>query len=174
MAHLPGSDRLKVAKGAYIVDEVADGAVPQLTLVATGSEVGLAVEAAKILRAAPHNITTRVVSMPCMVLFDKQSQEYRRSVIPVDQSLIVAVEAWSSFGWAKYAHASCTMSTFGLSGPYAKLFEHFGFTKEKVSEVTADFVKRHSPGGQMQLPGVGQFDELLAEHQQGVFHIGLH
>lgn len=136
--------------------------------------MSLAIEAAKLLRAAPYNIKTRVVSMPCMALFDKQSKEYKSSVIPVDNCLVVAVEAWSSFGWARYAHASCSMSTFGLSGPFSKLFEHFGFTKEKISEVVGDFVTRHSTGGQLQLPGIGGFEELLQEHQQSVFHIGLH
>lgn len=171
----PKSDRLKVAKGAYVIDDVEDGSVPQLTLVGTGSEVNLGVEAAKLLRAAPYNIKTRVVSMPCMALFDKQSKEYRNSVIPSDKSLVVGLEAWSSYGWARYAHASCSMSTFGLAAPYSKVFDHFGFSPKKVTEVVSDFVKRHSGAdGQVQLPGVGAFEELLAEHQQSVFHIGLH
>lgn len=170
-----GSDRLKVAKGAYIIDDVGDSSVPQLTLVGTGSEVNLAIEAAKVLRAAPYHIKTRVVSMPCMALFDQQPKEYRSSVIPADKSLVVGLEAWSSYGWARYAHASCSMSTFGLAAPYSKVFDHFGFSTQKVTEVVSDFVKRHTGSeGQVDLPGVGAFEELLAEHQQGIFHIGLH
>lgn len=104
---LPGSDRSKVALGAYIVHG-ADIPDPDLTLVATGAEVIRAIATAKLLSKAKK---VRVVSMPSQRHFDLQSEEYRHSVIDFDH-LTVAIEAWSSYGWSKYAHASLSMHTF--------------------------------------------------------------
>jgi dihydroxyacetone synthase len=108
---LPGSDRNKVAKGAYIVHG-ADIADPDLTVIATGAEVTRAIEAAKLVQKAKK---IRVVSMPSQKHFDAQSEEYRNSVLDFDH-LIVAIEAWSSYGWTRYSHASLSMHTF-VSSP---------------------------------------------------------
>lgn len=80
----------------------------------------------------------RVVSMPCMDLFEEQSAEYKESVLPKAVRKRVAVEALSDFGWGRYVGldgACVTMTGFGASGPAAQLFEHFGFTAEHVAEV---------------------------------------
>ena len=77
----------------------------------------------------------RVVSMPCMELFEAQSAEYKESVLPKAVRKRVAIEALSDFGWGKYVGldgAYVTMKGFGASAPAAKLFEHFGFTVENV------------------------------------------
>ncbi len=157
---LEGSDRAKATKGAYALASfpAASGAAPQLVLIGTGSEVALVVAVAK--RLAAQGISTSVVSMPCMELFDKQPVEYKRSVLPSSQALVVAVEAWCSFGWARYAHASVSMHGFGHSGPQADLFEMFGFGEENVAKVVSEFVGRHKKG----VPGVGEFEELLLDH----------
>lgn len=158
---LEGSHREGATKGAYTLATYPADSLTQplrLVLVGTGSEVALAVSVAK--RLAAQGITTSVVSMPCMDLFDKQLTEYKRQVLPSHQALVVAIEAWSSFGWARYAHASVSMHTFGHSGPQADLFEMFGFGEENVARVVSDFVDRHS----LDLPGVGEFEELLLGH----------
>ncbi|KAM0753524.1 transketolase [Meredithblackwellia eburnea MCA 4105] len=153
VALLPGSDRSKVALGAYVVVEPTS--TPTITLVATGSEVERAVAvAAKLTGQA-----VRVVSMPCQALFDAQPASYRQSVIPSASSLVVAIEAWSSYGWAKYAHASCSMRTFGHSGPQADLYEMYGFGVENLVEVIGEYAGKWSKEGR--LPGVGEFEELL-------------
>jgi transketolase len=101
-------------------------------VIATGSEVGLAVDAAKRLAEAGRRI--RVVSMPCTEVFDMQSQQYRDSVL-VPGVPRVAIEAGARDGWWRYVGpdgAVIGMETFGASAPAKKLFEHFGFTPENV------------------------------------------
>lgn len=127
---MPGSSR-EALKGGYVIDD-CEGA-PDTILIATGSEVALAVKAKEILSA--DGMKVRVVSMPCMDLFEEQSAEYRESVLPKAVRRRVAVEALSSFGWERYIGldgASVTMNTFGASGPANLLFEKFGFTVENV------------------------------------------
>ena len=107
--------------------------VPDAILIASGSEVSLAVEAKKALAA--ENIDVRVVSMPSMDVFESQSQEYKDSVLPKQVRARVAVEALSDFGWGKYVGldgAYVTMHGFGASAPADLLFEKFGFTVENV------------------------------------------
>ena len=106
---------------------------PDVILIATGSEVGLAVKAKAELEKDGMKI--RVVSMPCMDLFEEQSAEYRESVLPKAVRKRVAVEALGSFGWERYTGldgAIVSMKGFGASGPAAELFEKFGFTVENV------------------------------------------
>jgi transketolase len=100
-----------------------------VVLVASGSEVGETLKAAKAL--AP--LKVRVVSMPSTSLFDEQSVEYRRSVLPVGVP-IISVEAGSVLGWERYSHASIGMTTFGLSGPYEKVLAHFNFLGDGIAE----------------------------------------
>lgn len=159
---LAGSSRTNVAKGAYPILDPPGGAAPTLTLIATGSEVSRAVDVANLLAAAPFSIPTRVVSMPCQELFDAQPKSYRVTVLP-PTSLVVAIEAWSSYGWAKYAHASCSMRSFGLSGPQADLYELFGFGEGHLAKVVGEWVAKWE--GEGRLPGVGEFEELLEVYE---------
>ncbi|CAA7614734.1 transketolase [Magnetospirillum sp. UT-4] len=126
------TDENKTAKGAYVLVE-ADGK-RQVTLLATGSEVSLALDARKLL--AEKGIAAAVVSMPCWELFDKQSKEYRASVLG-EGTVRVAVEALGTFGWEKYVGldgAVIGMSGFGASAPADKLYQHFGITAQAVAD----------------------------------------
>lgn len=161
---LEGSDRAGATKGAYTLATYpcssSSTSAPKLILIGTGSEVSLAVTVAKRL-SSQYGITTSVVSMPCMELFDKQPASYRREVLGSGKALVVAVEAWCSFGWARYAHASVSMHGFGHSGPQGDLFEMFGFGEENVAKIVSEFAERNSA----ELPGVGEFEELLLNHK---------
>lgn len=122
-----------IAKGGYILRDT-DGQ-PDAILIATGSEVGLAMDAAEALAAEGTNV--RVVSMPETGVFDKQSAEYRESVLPAAVTARVAVEALQADFWYKYVGlngAIVGMRTFGESAPAGELFKHFGFTTENVVE----------------------------------------
>ncbi len=124
-----------IARGGYVLID-SEGA-PELVLIATGSEVGLAVEAAKLLAAQGRRV--RVVSMPCTSVFDAQDAAYRASVLPAGTKR-VAIEAGSRDGWWRYVGldgAVVGMDTFGASAPAKKLFEHFGFTAANVARVAA-------------------------------------
>lgn len=130
---MPGSSR-EALKGAYVIDDCAG--TPDLILIASGSEVELAAKAKSILEGEGRKV--RVVSMPCMDLFEEQSDEYKESVLPKAVRRRVAVEALSGFGWGKYVGldgAVVSMTGFGASAPAAELFEQFGFTAEHVAEV---------------------------------------
>ena len=121
-------------QGAYVLDD-CEG-TPDLILIASGSEVSLAVQAKAALVKDGQKV--RVVSMPSMEVFEEQSEEYKESVLPKAVRRRVAVEALSGFGWDRYTGldgALVTMDGFGASGPAEKLLEHFGFTVEHVVEV---------------------------------------
>lgn len=121
-------------KGGYVIAE-SEKAVPDAIIIASGSEVSLAINAKEELKKS--GIDVRVVSMPSMELFDKQSAEYKESVLPNGVRKRVAVEALSDFGWGRYVGldgATVCMEGFGASGPAAQLFEKFGFTAERVAE----------------------------------------
>lgn len=131
LKQLPGSSR-EALKGGYIIDD-SSKEVPDAILIASGSEVELAVAAKEQL--AGEGIDVRVVSMPCMDLFEQQSSEYKESVLPKACRKRVAIEALSDFGWGRYVGldgAYVTMHGFGASGKAEVLFEHFGFTVENV------------------------------------------
>ncbi len=124
-----------IARGGYVL--IDSEGEPELVLIATGSEVGLAVEAAKLLAAQGRRV--RVVSMPCTSVFDAQDAAYRASVLPARVKR-VAVEAGSRESWWRYVGldgAVIGMDTFGASAPAKKLFEHFGFTAANVARVAA-------------------------------------
>ena len=130
---LEGVTQEKVSKGAYVIYE--SGPFPELMFIATGSEVSLCIEAAKRLAEAEHAV--RVVSMPCRKLFEQQPLGYRESVIPGTCPKRVIVEAGVRLGWDRYVTnygnvRFITLDTFGASGPYKVLAEHFGFTAENV------------------------------------------
>jgi transketolase len=135
---LPTFDRTKyasasgVARGAYILAD-APGGNPEIILIASGSEVTLAVDAHETLMA--QGIRSRVVSMPSWDIFDHQTQDYRDSVLPPAVTARVAIEQASTFGWERYVGAPgqiIGMKTFGASAPLKELQKKFGFEPERV------------------------------------------
>lgn len=140
LPQLPGSSK-EALKGAYVIDE-STKATPDAIVIATGSEVSLAIEAKQEL--AKENIDVRVVSMPCMDIFEEQSDEYKESILPKAVRARVAVEAGTDFGWGKYVGLDGTVVTmhgFGASAPAATLFKKFGFTKENVVAAVKSVIK---------------------------------
>ncbi len=144
---MPTFDREKmapaagVAKGAYVLSEAAGGP-PQVILIATGSEVALAVAAQEKLAAG--GIRARVVSMPCWELFLEQSPEYRDSVIPRDVSARVSIEAGTTLGWHRWVGdrgATIGLDRFGASGPGSVLIKQFGFTADNLVRTATNLVK---------------------------------
>lgn len=117
------------AKGAYTLIDAAGGKAPQLVLLATGSEVQLAVAAREQLEA--EGVATRVVSAPCVEWFEEQDAAYRLGVLPTGVPT-VSVEAGLSLGWSKYAQAHVSIEHFGASADFKTLFREFGMTTENV------------------------------------------
>ena len=131
LPQLAGSSK-EALKGAYVLEDSTKD-VPDAIIIATGSEVSLAVEAKAAL--AKDGVDVRVVSMPCMDIFEEQSEEYKESVLPKNVRARVAVEALGYFGWGKYVGLDgkiISMKGFGASAPAATLFKKFGFTTENV------------------------------------------
>ncbi|MGB7461696.1 MAG: transketolase [Candidatus Acidiferrum sp.] len=143
---LPTLDRTKyapasgLARGAYVLAD-APGGNPEVILIASGSEVSLAVQAHEKLVA--DGIRSRVVSMPSWEIFDHQTQEYRDSVLPPHVKARVAVEQASSFGWERYVgtggQLTC-MKTFGASAPLKELQRKFGFEPDHVVAATKELL----------------------------------
>jgi transketolase len=134
-----------VRRGGYVVSE-AEGGAPRAVIVATGSEVALALEAQKLL--AKEGVAVRVVSMPSTFVFDRQDESYRASVLPVDLPA-VAVEAGITDYWRKYVGregAVVGMTTYGESAPAGALFEYFGFTPERVADAVRGVLGGPRPG----------------------------
>jgi transketolase len=122
----------RCARGAYVLEE-AEGR-RMATLLATGSEVAIALGARRRLQA--YGVGTAVVSMPCFALFEQQDPTYRREVL--GSALRIAIEAGSPFGWTRYVRHEddvVGMRGFGASGPAEALYQHFGITAERVVEV---------------------------------------
>ncbi|MET0190407.1 MAG: transketolase [Pseudonocardia sediminis] len=131
---LPGTSAEGVARGGYVLDEASSG-VPQVVIIATGSELHLAVQARTALEN--EGIGTRVVSMPCVEWFDAQDSDYKESVIPTAVKARVAVEAGIAMPWHRFvgdAGRVVSIEHFGASADQATLFEKFGFTGETVAE----------------------------------------
>jgi transketolase len=145
---LPTLDRTKyapatgVARGAYVLGD-APGGKPEVILIATGSELSLAVDAHEALQAG--GIRSRVVSMPSWDLFEHQPQDYRDSVLPPEVTARVAIEQASTFGWERYVGAKgrvIGMQTFGASAPLSALQEKFGFEPGRVVAVAKELIGR--------------------------------
>ncbi|MGB0034723.1 MAG: transketolase [Candidatus Acidiferrales bacterium] len=145
---LPTLDRMKYApaagtqKGAYVVSE-APGGKPDVLLLATGSELSLAISAQDQL--VKEGIKARVVSMPCWEVFEEQDAEYRDSVIPPDVTARVAVEQASTVGWDRWVGSSggvVGMRSFGASAPLKELQKKFGFTVENVVSAVKTSMKK--------------------------------
>ena len=137
--NLPTIDREKyapaggVARGAYVMDDDSGGGVPDVILMASGSEVALALEAHE--RLVADGVRSRLVNMASMKLFEEQDNDYRESVLPPSCSSRVAVEAGVSFGWERYVGDGGVIvgiDHFGASAPAGVLFEQFGFTADNV------------------------------------------
>ncbi len=120
-----------VEKGAYVVSP-SKKKDPDFTVVATGSEVSLAIEAQKIL--IERGIDLRIVSMPSMFLFEKQTDSYMRKVLGKCRCQVLSIEALSTFGWDKYAYHHLGIDSFGVSAPGPVAMSHFGFTVDHVVE----------------------------------------
>jgi transketolase len=131
-----------VARGAYVLAD-APGGNPDVILIASGSELCLAVEAHGKLVA--EGIRARVVSMPSWEIFDRQTQEYRDSVLPPQVKARVAVEQASTFGWERYVGSSgrvIGMHTFGASAPLKALQEKFGFEPDRVATCAKELLDK--------------------------------
>jgi transketolase len=129
---LEGTDSDGVAKGGYVLAEASTG-TPELVIIATGSEVQLAVEARKTLE--DEGVATRVVSMPCQEWFDQQDKSYRQQVLPPSVKARVAVEAGIAQSWHRFVGddgETVSIEHFGASADYKTLFKEFGFTAEAV------------------------------------------
>ncbi len=128
-------------KGGYVVKDGVKNK-PDIILMATGSELSIAVKASEEL--SKEGIDARVVSMPCMEEFENQSAEYKESVLPNDVRARIAIEAGSTTCWYKYVGLDGTvigMESFGISGPAKELFAKFGFTVENVVAKAKQLVK---------------------------------
>lgn len=126
--------------GAYIVEKESKKE-PDLIMIATGSELNLAIKAREEL--LKENIDARVVSMPSMELFEMQSEEYKESVLPSSNKKRLIIEALSKFGWGRYMGfegKSITMDTFGASAPGSVLFEKYGFTVQNVVKTAKELL----------------------------------
>ena len=135
-----GARRADVARGAYVL---VDAPKPDLILIATGSEVHIAVEAAKLLEA--RGTRTRVVSMPSWALFERQDEAYRESVLPADVRARMSIEAGATIGWSKYVGdrgIAFGIDHFGTSAPAAAIANEYGFTPEHVADVAAGLFAR--------------------------------
>ncbi|MDC1076311.1 transketolase [Litorivicinus sp.] len=126
-------------KGGYILRNVRGAR--DITVMATGSEVAIALDAADVLRDQGYNVA--VVSMPCWELFDQQSDQYRQSVL--GSAPRIAIEALIGFGWDRYLRTQDVfigMHDFGASGPAPELYHHFGITKERICETAHRLIER--------------------------------
>jgi transketolase len=132
LPQLEGSTIEKAIKGGYVVLENKEA---NITLVSTGSEVSLCLEAVKTLKE--QNIKARVVSLPCFEVFDAQDKEYRLSVLP-DGIPSLSVEVMSTLGWEKYSHEQFGLNRFGASGPYKEVYKvclHFWESSDVPDEL---------------------------------------
>lgn len=151
LPQLDGSSVEIVRKGAYVL-QAQDK--PDVVLAATGSEVAIAVDAAKAL--TQEGLKVQVVSMPITDLFDEQSLEYKLSVFPRGAP-VVSVEALTIFGWQQYSHAQVGMTTFGASGPIKDVYAKFKITPENTAQVAKDLIKHFKE--------IGQVPELVCQRQ---------
>ena len=140
LPQLAGSSK-EALKGGYVVAD-SSKETPDAIIIASGSEVSLSIEAKEAL--AKEGIDVRVVSMPCMDIFEKQPLEYKEKVLPKAVRARVAVEALSEFGWGKYVGLdgkTVCLDRFGASAPAGVLFKEFGFTVDNVVKTVKEVIK---------------------------------
>ncbi|MBV9648256.1 MAG: transketolase [Candidatus Eremiobacteraeota bacterium] len=138
-----GTREAPVWRGAYVLRDPDGGGLPDLILIATGSEVALAVEAAE--RLAKDGTTVRVVSMPCWEYFEAQDEGYRDSVLPPSVRARVSIEAGATFGWERWIGdrgVAIGVDRYGASAPAAAIAKAFGFTAEGVAEVASGLLAK--------------------------------
>ncbi|KAE8131630.1 Transketolase, thiamine diphosphate binding domain-containing protein [Aspergillus pseudotamarii] len=134
------SSREGTLKGAYVFVEAEDDDF-DVTLIGVGSEMGFAMQTRELL-LKEHGIKSRVVSFPCIRLFEQQSREYKHSVLkPRAGKPSVVIEAYPSYGWERYADASVSMNSFGKSLPSKEIYEHYGFAPESITPKVKDLVE---------------------------------
>ena len=139
--HAPKRDASQIIKGGYVVSEPQDAGLDQpaqAVIIATGSEVSLALKAQTLL--AKEGLALRVVSMPCTQVFDAQPLDYRHAVLPKHIPLIAVEMGARDFWWKYHVSAVVGIDQFGESAPAADLFKHFGFTPEKVAETVREVI----------------------------------
>jgi transketolase len=124
-----GTSTEAVSRGAYVLEATGSPSSPDVVLVATGSEVQLAVAAKQALLR--EGVSATMVSMPCQELFEQQSLKYKLSVFP-DGVPVLSVEASGTLGWERYSHLAVGMSGYGASGPTPAVYAKFGFTTENI------------------------------------------
>ena len=132
-----GAREAHVGRGAYILSDASG--TPDLILIATGSEVSLAIDAKKLLEEK--GVRTRVVSMPCWELFELQPQSYRDEILPPNVTARMSIEAASTFGWSQWVGdrgVTYGIDRFGESAPMAAIAKSLGFTPERVAQVALD------------------------------------
>ncbi|MCR4911824.1 MAG: transketolase [Bacilli bacterium] len=134
---LPGSDGEGLRKGAYVVSK--EQKKPELVLIATGSEVALAIEAQKKL--LEKKVDVRVVSMPSWELFQEQDREYQDSVLALSKDKRVSVEMLSTFGWDKWADYHMGIDKFGTSAPAKDAIKKYNFTSDKLVEICENILR---------------------------------
>lgn len=135
---LQGSSYEGTLKGAYTIKKAEN---PKLIFIATGTEVSLALKSAELLK-----FPVSVVSMPCMNLFDEQTNEYKKSLFPKNVP-IISIEAGISLPWHKYSHLHLGVETYGISAPASKVYEHFNLVPEKIAEkanAVVEYYKNHT------------------------------
>ena len=140
-------------RGGYVLADAAEGD-PELILIATGSEVALAVGAYEQLAA--DGVRARVVSLPSFHLFDRQPEDYRESVLPASVPARVSIEEASTLGWDRYVGPrgeAIGMHTFGSSAPLKDVLGRFGFTPEQVVQTTREVLSRNGGGGSHEADG---------------------
>ena len=140
LPQLAGSSK-EALKGGYVVAD-SSKETPDAIIIASGSEVSLSIEAKEAL--AKEGVDVRVVSMPCMDIFEKQPLEYKEKVLPKSVRARVAVEALSEFGWGKYVGLdgkTVCLDRFGASAPAGVLFKEFGFTVDNVVKAVKEVIK---------------------------------
>ena len=138
--YLGDRDGSGVARGAYVLRDTEG--TPDLILIATGSEVSLALEAAHLL--GDRGLAARVVSMPCWERFAAQDQAYRDSVLPPAVEARMSIEAGATFGWDRWVGSrglTFGIDHFGASAPAAAIAKGFGFTPEHVAELAAGLLQ---------------------------------
>jgi len=126
----------KCELGAYVVNATSQN--NKITLVASGSEVEIALEAQKKLKVS--NIDSKVISMPCQELFDQQNNQFKNEIIQKDIP-VITIEAGSVMGWEKYSKNNMGINSFGESGPYKEVYEHFDLTSDKIVALTKKLVR---------------------------------
>jgi len=149
-------------RGAYVLAEPEDGTTADVIIIATGSEVAVALEARELL--AGENVAAQVVSMPSWEIFDAQDEEYRNSVLPPEVEARVAVEAGITLGWERYVGtrgASVGIDRFGASAPGETVLTNLGITPENVVNKTLGLLEL--PERVEETPGTPAFEPTAPE-----------